>query len=70
MFAIFPLEVLIARGSSEYWVGSFNGSVRGVKLVDKCDRCLDAFCIYEYTKAGGIFIIGILSVYDVPRQGI
>ena len=37
MFAIFPLEVLIARGSNEYWVGSPNGSVRGVKLVDKCD---------------------------------
>lgn len=65
MFAIFPLEVLIARGRSEYGVGKTNGLVRGLKLVDKCDRCLDTFCIYEYTNAGGFVIIGILFVYDV-----
>ena len=70
MFAIFPLEVLIARGRSEYGAGRSNGLVQGLKLVDKCERCLDAFCIYEYTMAGGFFIIGLLSVYDVPRQGI
>ena len=36
--------------------------------MDKYDSCLDAFCIYEYTSAGGFFIIGVPPVYDVPRQ--
>lgn len=68
MFAIFTLEVLIARGRSEYGGGRSNGLVRGLKLNDKCDRCFDAFCIYEYTNAGGFVITGILSVYDVPSS--
>ena len=68
MFAIFPLEVLIARGRSEYGVERSNGLVRGLMLIDKCDKCLDAFCIYEYTNAAGFVITGILSVYDVPSS--
>ena len=66
MFAIFPLEVLIARGRSEYRVRRSNGLARGLKLVDKCDRRLDAFCICDNTNADGLVIICILSVYDVP----
>ena len=68
MFAIFPLEVLIARGRSEYGVGRSNGLIEGLNLIDKCDRWLNAFCIYEYTNAGGFVIIGILSAYDVPSR--
>ena len=66
MFAIFPLEVLIARGRSEYRVRRSNGLAKGLKLFDKCDRRLDALCIYENTNVDGFVITCILSVYDVP----
>ena len=66
MFAIFPLEVLIARGGSEYRIRRSNEKVRGLKLVDKYDRRFDVFCVYENTYADGFVITCILSVYDVP----
>lgn len=63
MFAIFLPEVLIARERSEYGVGRSNELVRGLKLVDKRNRRLCAFCKYAE-----FVIIGMLSVYDVPRR--
>ena len=58
MCAIFLLEMLIARGRGEYKGGRSNGLVAGLKLIDRCDKCLVAFCMY--TNAGGFVIFGIL----------
>lgn len=63
IFAIFPLELLSARGRGEERLRWFNGLVRGLKLLDIYNRRLNTFCIF--TNAGKL--VTIVSD-DVPWQ--
>ena len=63
IFAIFPLEVLSARGRSDEGLSWSNGLERGLKLLDIYNNLLKAFCIF--TNAGKL--VTIIS-NDVPWQ--